>query len=371
MPYVFISYSHQDGIDYANELFTMLEAYNLTPWRDKQAITASYSWSQEIDDAIDDSYAMVVIGTKAAMQSVGVTYEWAKAMGMHIPVIALDVDNVTKDIHQFRKSHYLNYHDPEFSELLLRDLRRIKDEDGITKVRIPYEADSELKALAHQAFDSTLSFEENKQAIQRIADMVDEPLAYQILANGLNKREYSIVNHILTIMQTNQVKPFEPYVLPKLLDFLLIKDLSSDSRLVSFQTHAVNMLSVIGTSVLNKLYNILQSNEYPTFTQTRIFDVIWRCDEFGTKAQVALGFMLAHDDEACFKYGIANIQKGMRSTTVQTQPHYIEYVKVGIQGALPFINDKSRLNQILDLIKRQRDYSNLTDKIRTKLKMIT
>lgn len=354
MAYVFISYSHHDGTEYADELYETLEAHHLNPWRDKLAITASYAWSQEIDDAIEDSYAMVVIGTKEAMQSVGVTYEWAKAMGMGIPVLAMDVDNVTKEVLQFKKSHYLDYHSPDFSESILRDLRKLKDQDSVTNVRIPFEADAELKALARQAFDSSLSFEANKQAIERLADMVDEPLACQILTNGLNKREYNVVNFILSTINNSYLKNYEPYILPKLLEFLLIKEAGVDNRRINYQKIASEMLHKIKLSsdVYTKLLNTLKSDDYSLRTKQEIFDHIWYSYHFDDKTNEALQYMLCHNDKNYFQYAKSKISSNLPHEFREKQSQFIEFLNSSLMNYIQSSGevDKNRLVELKFLV---------------------
>lgn len=56
------------------------------PWVDKNP-RPGQDWRFDIDDAISQSDALIVIVTPAAAESVYVTYEWSLAMGLNIPVI--------------------------------------------------------------------------------------------------------------------------------------------------------------------------------------------------------------------------------------------------------------------------------------------
>lgn len=92
MSHILISYSHLDKI-FAEALIQRIEATKFTSWIDSQDIRAGDNWSQEIDDAIEDSFAVIVIMTKSAKESEYVTYEWSYALGAKISVIPILLEN--------------------------------------------------------------------------------------------------------------------------------------------------------------------------------------------------------------------------------------------------------------------------------------
>src|SRR6266571_3650147 len=86
MDHVFISYKHDDG-DFAEILINRIEKAGFNTWVDNDKLHAGEDWRREIDQAIMDSFALVVIMTPEARGSEYVTYEWAFAWGAGVKVI--------------------------------------------------------------------------------------------------------------------------------------------------------------------------------------------------------------------------------------------------------------------------------------------
>src|SRR5215204_5407419 len=85
MQHIFISYSPKDSRHMANMQDNLLRI-GYKPWIDPSP-RPGQDWRFDIDDAIRSSDAMIVIVTPAAADSIFVTYEWALALGIGIPVI--------------------------------------------------------------------------------------------------------------------------------------------------------------------------------------------------------------------------------------------------------------------------------------------
>ena len=85
MKHIFISFSPKDSRHMANMQDHLLQI-GYKPWIDPNP-RPGQDWRFEIDDAIRSSDAMIVIVTPAAADSVFVTYEWAFALGIGVPVI--------------------------------------------------------------------------------------------------------------------------------------------------------------------------------------------------------------------------------------------------------------------------------------------
>lgn len=88
MAHVFISYAHEDG-DFGDVLINKLKEAGITHWVDSEHLRAGEDWRQAIDDAIRNSFALIVIMSPAAKASEYVTYEWAFAWGLGVTVIPL------------------------------------------------------------------------------------------------------------------------------------------------------------------------------------------------------------------------------------------------------------------------------------------
>ena len=87
MKHVFISYKHDD-FDFAENVRRCLEEANFKTWKDDH-IHAGEEWRNQIDLAIKNAFAIVVIMTPDAKASEYVTYEWSFAVGMGIRIIPL------------------------------------------------------------------------------------------------------------------------------------------------------------------------------------------------------------------------------------------------------------------------------------------
>src|SRR5712692_3900742 len=86
MSHIFISYNHEYN-DFAENLIYKLHDAGLTTWRDVDKLRAGEIWRVEIDQAIKDAFAMIVIMTPEAKNSEYITYEWAFALGVGLKVI--------------------------------------------------------------------------------------------------------------------------------------------------------------------------------------------------------------------------------------------------------------------------------------------
>ncbi len=85
MNHIFISHSHDDS-DFAEILHDKLAQARFTVWRDI-AIRGGEDWRREIDQAIKEAFALIVVMTPEAKASEYVTYEWAFAWGAGVKVI--------------------------------------------------------------------------------------------------------------------------------------------------------------------------------------------------------------------------------------------------------------------------------------------
>jgi hypothetical protein len=84
----FISHDHSDG-DFAELLKLRLEKQGHSAWIDIERLRVGEDWRQEIDNAIRSATALVVVMSPSARQSEYVTYEWAYAWGVGVPVIPI------------------------------------------------------------------------------------------------------------------------------------------------------------------------------------------------------------------------------------------------------------------------------------------
>ncbi len=86
MAHVFIAYQHEDA-DFAENLIHRIQKEGYKTWVDNISLRVGADWRAEIDQAIKDAIALVVIVTPEAKASEYVTYEWAFAWGSGVKVI--------------------------------------------------------------------------------------------------------------------------------------------------------------------------------------------------------------------------------------------------------------------------------------------
>jgi len=85
MNHIFISHCQEDR-KFAKGCERRLQEKGFTTWR-SDTISAGQDWRGEIDKAIKDAFALIVVITPNSKASEYVTYEWSFAWGAGIKVI--------------------------------------------------------------------------------------------------------------------------------------------------------------------------------------------------------------------------------------------------------------------------------------------
>lgn len=144
MKHVFISYKRDDR-SFVDELENRIIDADMETWSDTQ-LRAGESWRQKIDEAIEDSFAVVVVMTPEARQSEYVTYEWSFAMGMQIPIIPIMLKKT--ELHpKLNDLHFLDFTDrygEPWNDLIDR-LAEIKLNPPSFSITIPRDATHALR----------------------------------------------------------------------------------------------------------------------------------------------------------------------------------------------------------------------------------
>lgn len=86
---IFISYARADGSKFANEVHNQLTASKHDVWLDVYNIPKGADWNNEIDKALPNATAVLVILTPGSTLSDQVTSEWNFASNHYIPIIPL------------------------------------------------------------------------------------------------------------------------------------------------------------------------------------------------------------------------------------------------------------------------------------------
>lgn len=127
MKNIFISFSQRDT-RHMTTLRENLIRMNYKPWIDPNP-RPKQDWRFEIDDAIRTADAMVVIVTPSAADSTYMTYEWALAIGLNVPVIPIIFERARMhprlqmlehfDVNSFTsQTHFWDYFNREFTRIL-------------------------------------------------------------------------------------------------------------------------------------------------------------------------------------------------------------------------------------------------------------
>src|SRR5436309_3404779 len=106
--HIFISYRHETDSDFAEILIHNIEKAGFDTWVDTDKLHAGEDWGAEIDEAIKEALALIVIMSPKAKASEYVTYEWSFALGAEKKVIPVMFKQTT--LHpRLEALQYLNF----------------------------------------------------------------------------------------------------------------------------------------------------------------------------------------------------------------------------------------------------------------------
>lgn len=88
MNHIFVSYAHSDN-DFMELMRIKLNEAEIQTWIDYSNIKAGTDWRVSIDNAIKNSFAVVLVMSPDSLASHYVTYEWSFAHGLGKPIIPL------------------------------------------------------------------------------------------------------------------------------------------------------------------------------------------------------------------------------------------------------------------------------------------
>jgi TIR domain-containing protein/HEAT repeat protein len=127
MAHVFISYKSEDH-EFAFELKQRIEDTGFSTWIDKDWLRAGEDWREEIEDAIKNSFAMILIMTPKAAESKFVIYEFAFAWALGVKVIPIMHKRIElRDFHpRLEGRQYEDLQKAEVSVKLSTQLRKLE-----------------------------------------------------------------------------------------------------------------------------------------------------------------------------------------------------------------------------------------------------
>jgi HEAT repeat protein len=183
MSHVFLSYCHED-VDFAQILREELSRGGIATWKDVD-LRAGAHWANEIENAIKEAVAVVVVLSLPAQASQYVNFEWAYAQGAGIPVVPVLLKISPERLHpRLRDLHALdfsNYVSRPWDALISR-LLEITSTKRESTFNVPRDAPPVLRQAA-QAM-SGLNEGERIAAIKTLAKM-DDPAALDVLVEAL------------------------------------------------------------------------------------------------------------------------------------------------------------------------------------------
>jgi len=181
MRHVFISYCREDA-EFAQTVEKKIKASDLATWRDLD-VHAGGDWRSQIDSGIKDAMAVVVVMSPQSAESVYVSYEWAFALGVGIPVIPLLRGLSFGALHpRLSTTQALDFSDHEPWDDLITSLKEIAAAERPFTVRVPRDAPPAVQQAA-RSLDSVDS-KERESAIQSLGQM-NHPTAVDALVEAL------------------------------------------------------------------------------------------------------------------------------------------------------------------------------------------
>ncbi|MCB9449984.1 MAG: toll/interleukin-1 receptor domain-containing protein [Anaerolineaceae bacterium] len=127
-PAVFVSHKTENR-DLADRVIEAIQEVGLDVWIAPEHIPPGAKWKPKIDEAIEESIAIVVILTKESLQSQWVTYEWVYALLLDKPIFPLKFEEA--EIHE----KLLEFQTLDFTQRKNREKELEKLQSELTKLR--------------------------------------------------------------------------------------------------------------------------------------------------------------------------------------------------------------------------------------------
>ena len=134
MSHVFISYAHADE-RYVKNLTRELKSQDIPYWYD-QEMSIGVKWTDNIDQKIGESFALILVMTPNSRKSDYVNYEWAYAMGKGIEIIPVIYEYLKADDEPWHKK-IMDHHYGDAIANMERIIESIKKLQHPTSIYIP------------------------------------------------------------------------------------------------------------------------------------------------------------------------------------------------------------------------------------------
>lgn len=190
MSHLVICYKRRTDKRYAYSLNKQLQDAGFTTWIGTSELRAREDWREDTDQAIRDSFAMIVIVTPDAVRSQYVTYMWSFALGLGIPVIPVQYKGA--DLHPRLEAEGLLDFTGDTSyawDVLVGRLRDQEARHNAARIPHPPDAPPVIKYLV-EALNSRKPAE-RKAAIITLSQN-DHPAAAHALAQAIKHHFYDV-----------------------------------------------------------------------------------------------------------------------------------------------------------------------------------
>jgi hypothetical protein len=250
MSHVFISYNHDDG-DFADNLREKIKEAGFEPWIDIAGLRAGEDWRAEIDQAIKEASALIVVMTPKAKESEYVTYEWTLAWGAGVRVIPILLKPT--ELHpRLEAFQYLDFTNRMARpwDALFEALREAEAHAPYT-VRVPRDVPLVIKK-AVAALDSP-NLTERKAAVETLAQ-TDHPAAREALAEAVQHSIRDVRIHAaFALIQFKDAR-----AVPGLIEALRDKFMEEYKR----QVAAIALGQIGDTTAVPNLIDALRDKEW-------------------------------------------------------------------------------------------------------------
>lgn len=193
MSKVFLSYSHKDS-DLANYILEILGNNNIDVWSDLD-IPKGEEWKKEIDTAIIDCFALVLIYTENAKKSEYVTYEWSFAIGLGKTILPIQFQPYTNE---FEAHPIIN--DRQYSDFTSR-VPQQHEIDKLVKRIIELQSDDEkqmIEQLRNDIDKDNVTYRTVREMkLESVLGVVEKLIQYNSDTKGSVRRNaVSVLNHV-------------------------------------------------------------------------------------------------------------------------------------------------------------------------------
>lgn len=96
MSYIFVSYSQRDT-EIAKRIVDYLNQHDIETWTDYSELAAGQPWKSNIESAIDNARAGILVLSISAANSTYITYEYSRIMGQNKRLYVVKVDDIPVD----------------------------------------------------------------------------------------------------------------------------------------------------------------------------------------------------------------------------------------------------------------------------------